>query len=436
MIEELECALGALDAYWWLTLEEGEIKPASYPQTFANYVFSFFTDAHQRALKERFVDVLREVDHTTAKAQIMLEKMKKLQGRSFWETPTELPDLPLLVLVKEEVQPFPHQIEPYFENGRFHNYPGEPIWTQFIETLRLLFVGAADAVTHLEDLSETYRISAPVTPRNFTNDPLITWIGHACVLIQVAGMNLLFDPSFGFVSPCFIRHVEPGIPREELPLIDVLFLSHNHADHANQVETFAPYAPVVFAGKGSEGWLHGNGFERVETCGWWQSVKLTRDGQEIRITVVPAQHGSQTGLLDMNKMLWCGYVIEVGGVTLYFSGDTALGHELVDKDLQPQKLFEQVRNQFGLIDIAFLPIAPQNELTVHIDEEQALEAMRELDAKMLIPIHWGAYRTGKEQIEGPIKALIEKAGDLEDRIQVLKMGEPFTYAVNADEKMA
>ena len=113
-----------------------------------------------------------------------------------------------------------------------------------------------------------------------------------------------------------------------------------------------------------------------------------------------------------------------------------MGHELVDKDLQPQKLFEQVRNQFGLIDIAFLPIAPQNELTVHIDEEQALEAMRELDAKMLIPIHWGAYRTGKEQIEGPIKALIEKAGDLEDRIQVLKMGEPFTYAVNADEKMA
>ena len=78
MIEELECALGALDAYWWLTLEEGEIKPASYPQTFANYVLSFFTDAHQRALKERFVDVLREVDHTTAKAQIVLEKMKKL----------------------------------------------------------------------------------------------------------------------------------------------------------------------------------------------------------------------------------------------------------------------------------------------------------------------------------------------------------------------
>jgi L-ascorbate metabolism protein UlaG (beta-lactamase superfamily) len=192
----------------------------------------------------------------------------------------------------------------------------------------------------------------------------------------------------------------------------------------------------VFAGKGSEGWLRGNGFERVETCGWWQSVKLTRDGQEIRITAVPAQHGSQTGLLDMNKMLWCGYVIEVGGVTLYFSGDTAMGHDLVDKDLQPQKLFEQVRNQFGSIDIAFLPIAPQNELTVHIDEEQALEAMRELDAKMMIPIHWGTYRTGKEQIEGPIKALLEKAGDLEDRIQVLKMGEPFTYALNADEKMA
>ncbi|WP_420421994.1 MBL fold metallo-hydrolase [Simkania sp.] len=436
MIEELECALDTLDAYWWLTLEEGEIKPASCLQTFANYVLSFFTDAHQKALKERFVEVLREVDCTTAKAQIVLEKMNMLQGRTMWDTPAQLPELTSLLLVKEEIQSFPHQIQPYVENGRFYNYPGEPIWTQFIETLRLLFVGATDAVTHLDDLSETYRTSAPVTPRNFTNEPLITWIGHACVLIQVAGMNLLFDPSFGFVAPCFIRHVEPGITRKELPLIDALFLSHNHADHANQLEAFVPYAPTVFAGEGSEEWLQGSGFERVETCNWWQLVKVSRAGQEIRITAVPAQHGSQTGLLDMNKMLWCGYVIEIGEMTLYFSGDTAMGHELVDKDLNSQKLFEQIRSQFGPIDIAFLPISPQNELTVHIDEEQALEAMRELDAKMMIPIHWGAYRTGKEQIEVPIKALLEKAGDLEDRIHVLKMGEPFSYVQNADEKMA
>jgi len=207
--------------------------------------------------------------------------------------------------------------------------------------------------------------------------------------------------------------VEPGIARKKLPLIDAVFLSHNHGDHTNQVESFTPYNPLVFAGEGSHR--------------WWQSTKLSRDGKDIRITAVPAQHGSQTGLRDMNQMLWCGFVIEVGGKTLYFSGDTAMGHELVDQYLKPQKLFEQIRSQFGSIDITFLPIATQNEWKVHLDEEQALNAALELDAKMMIPIHWGAYRIGKGQIEDPIHELMAKAGDLKEHIHVLKIGEPFIY---------
>ena len=77
------------------------------PANFANYVLSFFTDAHQKALKERFVEVLREVDCTTAKAQIVLEKMSMLQGRTMWDTPALLPELTSLLLVKEEIQSLP-----------------------------------------------------------------------------------------------------------------------------------------------------------------------------------------------------------------------------------------------------------------------------------------------------------------------------------------
>ena len=63
-------------------------------------------------------------------------------------------------------------------------------------------------------------------------------------------------------------------------------------------------------------------------------------------------------------------------------------------------------------------------MSVHIEEEEGLEAMRVLAPKVMIPIHWEGYRTAKEKIELPVQELLTKAGDLEERVQVLKVREP------------
>ena len=62
-----------------------------------------------------------------------------------------------------------------------------------------------------------------------------TYINHATVLVQVAGLNILTDPVWSkrvspvtFAGPKRVR--DPGIPIEALPEIDLILVSHNHYD--------------------------------------------------------------------------------------------------------------------------------------------------------------------------------------------------------------
>jgi L-ascorbate metabolism protein UlaG (beta-lactamase superfamily) len=64
----------------------------------------------------------------------------------------------------------------------------------------------------------------------------ISYVGHATLLIQTAGLNILTDPvwserasPFDFVGPKRVN--DPGVPFEALPPIDIVLLSHNHYDH-------------------------------------------------------------------------------------------------------------------------------------------------------------------------------------------------------------
>ncbi len=80
----------------------------------------------------------------------------------------------------------------------------------------------------------------------------VTWVGHATVLLQVDGVNILTDPHWGpraspvsFAGPK--RHQPPGVPFEQLPPIHVVVISHNHFDHldATTVQALVDRHPGV-----------------------------------------------------------------------------------------------------------------------------------------------------------------------------------------------
>ena len=64
----------------------------------------------------------------------------------------------------------------------------------------------------------------------------VSYVGHLTFLIQINGLNILTDPIWSeraspvsFAGPK--RVIDPGIRFEDLPPIDVIWISHNHYDH-------------------------------------------------------------------------------------------------------------------------------------------------------------------------------------------------------------
>src|SRR3989441_11522736 len=69
-------------------------------------------------------------------------------------------------------------------------------------------------------------------------DVVVTFVGHATFLIQVAATSLLIDPVYAeraspvsFAGPRRVR--APGVRFDDLPAISLVLLSHNHYDHCD-----------------------------------------------------------------------------------------------------------------------------------------------------------------------------------------------------------
>jgi L-ascorbate metabolism protein UlaG (beta-lactamase superfamily) len=216
----------------------------------------------------------------------------------------------------------------------------------------------------------------------------ITYIGHATLLIELAGRRFLTDPNFDVALGRYLPRVSaPGIALDALPALDAILLSHAHADHLSFASLAAIPAEVpLYAPPTIARWLAMRGRKSALPLAWGEAVTVG----DVTIHAATARHmGSRYGY-DRWRGDASMYLLDGAGASVFFAGDTGLTadtHRVVE---------ERIVAQGRQLDVALLPIghAPWwkfNFRRGHLTTADALTLFERLDAKILIPYHWGTF---------------------------------------------
>jgi L-ascorbate metabolism protein UlaG (beta-lactamase superfamily) len=207
------------------------------------------------------------------------------------------------------------------------------------------------------------------------DDLRVTMVGHATLLIQVAGINMLTDPVWSrraspvsFAGPKRVR--APGIAFDRLPRIDLVLLSHNH--YANlDVETLrrleAAHDPLVVTPLGNDRIVRDAvSSMRVAVGDWSDSVEAS--GVVVRFE--PPHHWSARGMHDRRMALWSSFVVETSVGRIYHVVDTGF-HDGIN--------YRTAAERHGGFRLAVLPIgayAPRWFMaSQHQDPDEAVRGM-------------------------------------------------------------
>lgn len=261
----------------------------------------------------------------------------------------------------------------------------------------------------------------------------ITMVGHATLLIQAEGLNILTDPVWSdrtspvsFAGP---RRVgPPGIAFADLPSIDAVLLSHNHYDHldiASLKRLHAAHHPLIVTPLGNDTIVRGAIADARLASGDWGSDVALADSASV--TIVPAYHWSARGMGDRRMALWGGFFLRTGRAAVYFAGDTGYGDGAI---------FRAMHAGYGAPDVALLPIgayAPRWFMAAqHTDPEEAVRIMLDLNARSAIGIHWGCFQLTDEAREEPARLLqqaLRARGIAEARFPAASAGDVFDIPV-------
>jgi L-ascorbate metabolism protein UlaG (beta-lactamase superfamily) len=202
----------------------------------------------------------------------------------------------------------------------------------------------------------------------------LTYVGHATVLIQLAGRRLLTDPLLG----AGILHVRRQVPvpeLDELRSLDAILISHAHRDHLDHrsLRRLAAECPVIVPRGCASAVRRGGAFEVTELD--------ERDRVAVGGTVVEGVHASHDGRRHplAPRVISLGYLIE-GPPNIYFAGDT--------------DLFSGMSALAGRVDVALVPIWGWGPSVPagHLDPARAAEAVARIGPRIAVPIHWGTLR--------------------------------------------
>lgn len=264
-----------------------------------------------------------------------------------------------------------------------------------------------------------------------------TMVGHATVLVQTRGLNILTDPiwaerasPFQFAGPK--RVTAPGIDFASLPTIDLVVVSHGHWDHLD-VPTLKQLwdrdRPLILVPLGHGRLLAANGIEARE-LDWGERAELG----PVTAVAEPVYHWTSRWFTDRNRALWAGWSLLTPEGTIYFAGDTGYGDGAA---------FRAV-TRHGPVRLAMLPVGAYEPrwfmAAQHMNPAEAVRSMADLGAAQALGLHWGTFQLTDEAWDAPraeLAAAMGAAGIEPQRFPALLAGEALRLpAPDAPVRMA
>lgn len=239
----------------------------------------------------------------------------------------------------------------------------------------------------------------------------ITWIGHASFFLQFAGHSVVIDPNWARRHGPFKRINAPGLPLNAVPELDLVMVTHAHFDHLHKPSLKILQAREgIIVPRGSGSLVRKLGFPSVHEMRIWDEIAFGN----LAVTHTPSHHWGARYIHDVHRDFG-GYIVRAGDKTVFHCGDSAYFPG-----------FTEIGSRMP-IDVALMPIgayeAPSGR-DVHMNPEEAVRAFADLEAKVMIPMHYNTFSLGNEPDDEPLERLLTEADRLgiSERVLIPEVG--------------
>ncbi|WVR07880.1 hypothetical protein IAU60_004923 [Kwoniella sp. DSM 27419] len=300
---------------------------------------------------------------------------------------------------------------------------------------------SAPAAPHLPDAKHVHtHPTRDYSQLREGTDASLTFIGTATTLLHFPPLTIMTDPNFLHAGDHVhlgpgvtgTRVTDPSVDLHELPNIDLVLLSHYHADHFDQkVEDelrrdlpiiTTPHARECLVDKKEQG----ERFEQVTALDTWESVLVdTQGGEEntsVRVTAMPGKHVPPGLLEKANDLLGA-----VSRYRIYITGDTLLIDDLTEIPARYSKAGKPIDLMLAHLGGTTIPGPKIPLLMVTMDAKMGVELVKMVDPDLTIPIHFDDYDVFASPLSD-FKDEVKKAG-LEDKVVFLDRGDRYSFKV-------
>lgn len=307
---------------------------------------------------------------------------------------------------------------PNYKNGSFQNLSNTPVMAEGVSFFTVMKAylkkipgkEPSDPLPSVRTNLKTFQAEVPT----------IIWFGHSSYLIYINGKKILVDPVFsGNAAPVsfFAKNYKGSniYSADDFPDLDAILITHDHYDHLDYKSIIALKNKTkhFYTSLGVGAHLNKWGVDdsAITEFDWWETIAID---SSMKLTATPARHFSGRKF-TRGKTLWASYILTTDSYNIFLGGDSGYDTH-----------FKTIGEKYGPFDIALLECGQYNTFWryIHMQPEETAKAAEDLQAKVLMPVHWSKFTLALHTWKEPITRLLNSKEALNQTITTPKIGEP------------